>query len=174
MKLNLPSLLAAATMLPCSFLFAQTPPSLGTAANFVLFTSNGAMGNTSMTHITGNVGSNSGSSTGFGNVNGIMHNNNGATGTASADLLIAYNQLNATVATMFPAPLLGNGQTLNAAVYSISGNSTLNNTLTLDAQSNANAVFIFKIQGTFSSAANSVIMLVNGAKACNVFWKIEG
>lgn len=174
MKKKLLTIITAASLLSFLHPITAQPITLGTASNFVLFTSNGAVGNTGITHLTGQVGSNSGSSTGFGNVDGTMHNNNGATGTASADLLIAYNQLNSAIATLFPAPLLGNGQVLNAGIYSISGNSTLSNTLTLDAQSNANAVFIIKIQGTFSSNANSKVVLLNGAKACNVYWKVEG
>lgn len=153
--------------------FAQAPD-LGTAANFVLFTSDGAMGNTGITHLTGNVGSNNGSSTGFGNVNGSMLNNNGATATAAADLLTAYNNLNGTAATFFPAPLLGNGDTLIEGVYSISADATLSDTLHFDAQGDPNAVFIIKIQAPLSTNANSYISLLNGALACNVFWKVEG
>ena len=153
--------------------FAQTI-NLGTAANFVLFTSTGAVGNTGISQLTGNVGTNSGSSTGFGNVNGVMHNNDGATMQAASDLLTAYNQLNSAVPTFFRAPLLGNGDTLIAGVYSISGLTTLSGDLTLNARGDANAVFIFKISAAFSTSANSKVKLINGAMACNVFWKIEG
>jgi hypothetical protein len=153
--------------------FGQAP-NLGTAANFVLFSSNGAVSNTGISQLTGNVGTNSGSSTGFGNVNGVMHDNDGASAQCAADLLIAYNQLNSTVPTFFPAPLLGDGQILNAGVYSISGATTLNLDLTLNAQGNEDAVFIFQIQGAFSTNADSKIKLINGAQACNVFWKVEG
>jgi len=47
--------------------FAQAPP-LGTAAGFVLFSTIGAVGNTGISQITGNVGTNNGAITGFGNV----------------------------------------------------------------------------------------------------------
>lgn len=153
--------------------FGQAP-TLGSTAGFALFTSAGAVGNTGISHITGHVGTNSGASTGFGNVNGVMNDNNGASALASTDLLIAYNQLNATVATFFPAPLLGNGQILNAGIYSVSGAATLNGDLTLNGQGNANAVFIIKISGPLSTNAGSKVKLTNSAKACNVFWKIEG
>jgi len=153
--------------------FAQAP-SLGTAAGFVLFSSNGAVSNTGISQLTGNVGTNSGSSTAFGNVNGVMHDNDGASAQCSADLLLAYNQLNAAVPTFFPASLLGNGQVLVPGVYSISGAATLNLDLTLNAQNDSNAVFIFQIQGTLSANAGSKIRLSNGALACNVFWKVEG
>lgn len=149
-------------------------PNLGTAAGFVLFTGVGAVTNTGISHLTGHVGSNSGSSTGFGNVNGVMHDGDPASILCAADLLIAYGQLNSAVPTFFPAPLLGNGQLLNTGVYSIAGPATLNLGLTLDAQGNPNAIFIFQIQGAFSAAAGSKVNLINGALACNVFWKVEG
>ncbi len=149
-------------------------PNLGTAANFVLFTSNGAVSNSGISHLTGKVGTNSGSSTAFGNVNGSMHDGDGVSAQCSADLLIAYNQLASTTATLFPASLLGNGQILTPGVYSISSATTLNLVLTLNGLNNPNAVFIFKIQAPFSTNANSKIKLINGAQACNVFWKVEG
>jgi hypothetical protein len=130
--------------------------------------------NSGISQLTGNIGTNSGSITGFGNVDGVMHENDGASAQCAADLLTAYNQLNNTVPTFFPAPLLGNGQILNEGVYSISGAATLNLDLTLDAQGNTNAFFIFQIQGAFSANASSIIHLINGAMACNVFWKVEG
>ncbi|WP_317898092.1 ice-binding family protein [Aurantibacillus circumpalustris] len=153
--------------------FAQAP-NLGSAANFVLFSSNGAVSNTGLSQVTGNVGTNNGSSTAFGNVNGVMHDNDGASALCATDVLAAYNQLNALVPTFFPAPLLGNGQVLNAGIYSISGNASLNLELKLDGQSNPNAVFVIQIQGALSTAASSKVKLVNGALACNVFWKVEG
>jgi len=147
---------------------------LGTAADFVLFSTVGAVGNTGSSQLTGNVGSNSGSSTAFGNVNGTMHSSDGATATCAADLQLAYNQLKSTVSNYSHAPLLGNGTTLVSGIYAIAGNSTLDLDLTLDGQSDPNAVFIFKVQGTFSTAVNSSVVLINGAKACNVYWIVEG
>jgi hypothetical protein len=155
------------------FHFGQSP-TLGTAADFVLFSSVGAVTNTSNTHLTGNVGTNSGSSTGFGNVDGVMHDGNGTSAQCAADLVLAYNELNSTVPDYFPASLLGNGQILTAGIYTIPSTASLNLNLILDAQNDPNAVFIFKIEGAFSSAANSEISLVNGAQACKVFWKVEG
>jgi len=166
--------------LTASFLFLMPNASfgaainLGTAADFVLFSTVGAVGNTGSSQLTGNVGSNSGSSTGFGNVNGIMHSSDGATAGCASDLLLAYNQLKNSVSNFSHAPLLGNGTTLVPGVYAIAGNSTLDLDLTLDAQNDPNAVFIFLIQGTLSTSANSSVKLINGAKACNVFWKVEG
>jgi hypothetical protein len=43
--------------------------------------------------------------------------------------------------------------------------------LTLDAQGNSNAVFIFQSSSTVGTAANARILLANGAKASNVYWQ---
>jgi hypothetical protein len=153
--------------------FAQAP-NLGTTVNFALFTTNGAVTNNGITHITGKVGSNSGSSTGFGNVNGGMHDQDLVSSQAAADLLIAYNELNSATPTFFLAPLLGNGDTLTPGVYSVAGATVMNLNLFLNAQGNPNATFIFQIQGSLSANANTKVKLLNNAKACNVFWKVEG
>ena len=166
--------LSAITLFASPNISEAQAPNLGTAASFVLFSTNGAVTNTGTSHVTGNVGTNNGSSTGFGNVDGVMHDGGSASAQCASDLLRAYNQLNATTANFFPASLLGNGQTLNAGVYSIPSAATLNLTLTLDGQNNPNAVFIFKIHGSFSTAAASKVKLINGALACNVFWKVDG
>jgi len=155
-------------------------PTLGTAANFVIFSSNGSVTSTATnslsTHITGNVGTNTsgGTSTGFGNVNGNMQDNNLVSQLAAADLLIAYNQLNALSPNFFPSALLGNGASLNAGTYFINGEAVLAGNLILNGQGNPNALFVFQIQGAFSTNALSEVTLINGAKACNVFWKVEG
>jgi hypothetical protein len=173
MKTNLLIKVSAVMLLVPALIFAQAP-NLGTTANFALFSGNGAVTNSGITHITGNVGTNNGSSTGFGNVNGGMHDQDLVTAQASADLLIAYNQLNSATPTFFLAPLLGNGDTLTAGVYAVSGATVMNLNLFLNAQGNPNAVFIFQIAGPLSANANTKVKLINNAKACNVFWKVEG
>lgn len=147
---------------------------LGTTADFVLFTSNGAITNTGISHLTGNVGSNAGSSTGFGNVDGIMHDQNGASAQAMADLNVLYGQLDNATATIFPAPLLGNGQTLTPGVHYIDQAASLELELILDGDNLPNAKFVIQIDGMLACGPDSKVKLINGAQACNVFWKIEG
>ncbi len=158
----------AFTMLFSLSTLAQAP-NLGTSANFVLFTSVGAITNTGASHLTGHVGSNSGSSTGFGNVDGVMNNTNGVSALANADLNLAYIQLDETIPNYFIDPLIGNGQVLQEGIYSLASVSTLSDELTLDAQNDPTAVFIFQIDGAFSSNAFSEVKLINGAQSCNVF-----
>lgn len=149
-------------------------PNLGSTADFVLFSSDGAVENSGPSQLTGHVGTNNGSSTGFGNVNGVMHDNDLISAQASIDLLIAYNEINSTVNDFNIAASLGGGQTLVPGVYAIEEASTLNLDLILDGQGDPNAVFIFKINGTLSTNANAKVKLIDEAQACNVFWSVEG
>ncbi|MFM1946887.1 MAG: hypothetical protein RL207_1170 [Bacteroidota bacterium] len=153
---------------------------LGTAANYAIYSTGGAVTNSGTifkTRVTGNVGTSSDPTLpGFGNIDGQLTTVSNLTANTqlNSDLLAAYNDLNTAIPTFFPASLLGNGQTLIPGVYSISVPSVLNLTLTLDGQNNPNAVFIIKVAGSFSTNANAKVKLINGALACNVYWKIEG
>jgi Ice-binding-like/Secretion system C-terminal sorting domain len=152
---------------------AQTP-NLGTAANFALFSSVGAVGNTGISQITGNVGTNSGAVTGFGNVNGVMHTADASTAIAAIDLLAAWTYLVSLSPTAVIGPVLGSGQTLFTGVYSIAAAGSIVGNLILDAQGNPNAIFIITTGGALTTAATASVSLVNGAMACNVFWVAEG
>ncbi|MDP3461617.1 MAG: ice-binding family protein [Bacteroidales bacterium] len=153
---------------------SQIAPDLGVASTFVLFTSSGAVTNVGMSQITGNVGSNSGPVSGFGNVNGQMHSGDGVTGQAAFDLNIAYNNIASQAATMFPGIALGGGQVLTPAVFGVPAVSVLSGILTLDGLGDPDACFIFQMNGAFSADPGASIELINGTQACNVFWKVEG
>src|ERR1035437_4870132 len=113
--------------------FGQAP-NLGTAANFVLFSSVGAVGNTGISQITGNVGTNGGAITGFGNVNGVMHNADAATAQAVIDLQAAWFYLANLPPTSVIGPVLGSGQTLLAGWDTIAAAGSVVGSLTFDAQ----------------------------------------
>ena len=92
-----------------------------------------------------------------------------------ADLKTVYNILIEKPATNSThGSFFGNGETLTEGVYVIDGAGTIAGTLTLDSLGNPNAVFIFKIDGAFSSTAGTIINLINGASASHVFWVAEG
>lgn len=156
--------------------FGQAP-NLGSATGFILFTSNGQVTNVSLSTITGNIGTNLGSISGFGppsTVNGNVYTQDGTTAQVAIDLQSAYNQLFNTPTTMpAHAPAFGT-ETIAAGVYGMPAAGSLGGNLTLDAAGNANAVFIFKFGGAFTVGAGSTIILQNGALAGNVFWVVEG
>jgi hypothetical protein len=98
---------------------------------------------------------------------------------ARADALAAYNALVAMPGG--PDPGAGNlaNKTLAPGVYTASAGSFMiqGGNLTLDAQGNANAVWVFQMATTLTvggpgAAAPSSIILANGAQAKNVFWQV--
>jgi hypothetical protein len=153
--------------------FAQTP-NLGTAANFVLFSSAGAVSNTGISQITGNVGTNSGAISGFGNINGVTHTADASSAQAAIDLLAAWSYLSTLTPTSAIGPVLGSGQILFAGVYTIAAAGSIVGTLSFDAQGDPNAVFVITTGGALTTAAGATVNLINGATACNVFWVAEG
>lgn len=64
------------------------------------------------------------------------------------------------------------GATLVPGVYCYS--STLENSgvLTLDAQGNPNAVWVFQIESTLTTASGSSVLMINGGQNSNVFWQV--
>jgi len=170
-KLLIPFFLIIFYLLPTACLGQM--PDLGTASNFIIFSSDGALSNTGASVVGGGmIGTGVGAVTGFDNVNWIKHIGDDVTTQCSKDLTAAYNEINAYVAN--PIISLPLGETYTAGVYSINSSVTLKPTLTLDAQNNPNAIFVFKVEGEFSAAANTHIILINGAVASNVFWNVKG
>ncbi|MEA2828450.1 MAG: hypothetical protein QOG43_2889, partial [Actinomycetota bacterium] len=66
------------------------------------------------------------------------------------------------------------GRTLTAGVWTGPAKSALllNGTVTLDAENNPSAVFIIQTDSTLTTGSASTVLLVNGAKECNVFWQV--
>lgn len=157
--------------------FAQAPD-LGIATNYVLFTKTGAVGNTGVSQVRGSIGTNDGAITGFEaptSLTGNIDSGNTFTEQSYAAVQAAYDQLFNTAATNTShTPSFGLGETLFADVYEIAAAGSIAGDLTLDAQGDPNAVFIFKFGGAFTTGASSTIFLINGASACNVFWAANG
>jgi hypothetical protein len=154
---------------------ATLPISLGTAADFAVLAGT-TVTNTGLTTISGDIGVSPGTAvTGFPPgqiVNGAIHANDGPAVQAEADLALAYTDAVARTTTATVSGQLG-GTTKSAGVYdSVSGTFGIAGTLTLDAQGDPNAVFIFKAVSTVITAASSTVNLVNGAQSCNVFWQV--
>jgi hypothetical protein len=59
---------------------------------------------------------------------------------------------------------------LNAGIYRFSSTAQLNGTLTLDAQSNSSALFIFQIGTALTTASASSVRVINGGANVGVFW----
>ena len=92
---------------------------------------------------------------------------------AKGDLTTAYNDAaGRTVGAVSVAGNLG-GRTLAPGLYkSTSSLEISSGDLTLDAQGNANAVWIFQIASTLTATSGRQVILSGGAKAANIFWQV--
>ncbi len=91
---------------------------------------------------------------------------------AQIGLTNAYNGVVAlSGATALPADMAG--LILPPGLYKAASASQLSTgTVTLDAQGDPNAVFVFQIGTTLTTAGNTQITLANGAQARNIFWAV--
>jgi hypothetical protein len=88
-------------------------------------------------------------------------------------LTIAFNDAaGRTVGAILVAGNLG-GQTLTPGLYeSTSSLEISSGDLTLDAQGDPNAVFIFQMASTLTTTVGRQVLLSGGAKAANVVWQV--
>jgi type VI secretion system secreted protein VgrG len=168
--------LALAGMLACHQATAgQAPVDLGSAATFAVLAGS-TVTSTGITTITGDVGSGPGTAVdGFppGTVSGTIHAGDPVAAQAEADLTTAYNDAAGRV--LAPITLAGNigGQTLTPGLYkSTSSLAISSGDLTLDAQGDANAVFIFQMASTLTTTSGRQVILSGGANAANVYWQV--
>jgi hypothetical protein len=136
--------------------------------------------NSGPTVVTGNLGVSPGTAItgitgiapgGPGTVTGTIHSADAFALQAQNELTAAYNAAAGAASTATKAGDLG-GQTLFAGVYTSSSTLGITGTLTLDAQNNANAQFIFQIASGLTTATSSHVVLINNAQASNVFWQV--
>jgi Ice-binding-like len=156
---------------------SPTALNLGANASTMVVLAGSTITNTGSSVLTGNLGLSPGTSvTGFppGIVNGVQHITDGFAATAQTDLTTAFvagNALTPTATLVSPGDL--GGRTLPPGVYSAASSIGITGTVTLDAQGNPNAVWVFQIGSTLTTAVgNSNVALINGAQASNVFWVV--
>jgi Ice-binding-like len=154
---------------------ATAPVGLGTAGSFAVLAGT-TVTNTGPSIIHGNLGVSPGTAvTGFppGIVTGgVIHSADAVAAGAQSDLTTAYNDAAGRPSSASVGPTIGAGQTLAPGVYTASSSLQINGALTLDAQGDPNAVFIFQAASTLITASASSVVLTNGAQACNVFWQV--
>ena len=162
-----------------SFGQGPTAPTLGEASKYGIFTSTGLLTNTgAATMIIGNIGTNrndQNSITGFttGMYTGTPQIRTLSTDRAEKGVFDANLSLNDILTGTSHGSVLGS-ETLNSDVYLLAGASTLAGVLVLDGQNDPNAVFIFKITGSLTTANYSNVRLINAATWENVFWQVSG
>lgn len=172
----------------------QSTVNLGTAAPFAVLSGTPGISNTGPTVINGNVGLSPAAGSNIAGllctqVTGTIYAVD-ATGdpcfttngpllvTAKNDLDTAYTDAANRIPVNVVATELG-GTTKTAGVY-VSGatNFQISNIgpLVLDGQGDASSVFIFNAPASapgLTVGSGSVVSLINGAQACNVFWRVD-
>jgi type VI secretion system secreted protein VgrG len=159
---------------------------LGTAQDFAVLAGTPDITNIGSTTITGDVGiAPAASITGKGPganqiaLTGTYHEADAVALTAKSDLSTAYTALNnMSVTQTLVNPQLG-GLTLTSGVYAFGGNPAavlLNGILTLDAQGNNNAYWVFQIPNALTTGVSSSVVVTNfgtnGGNDDGLFWVV--
>lgn len=141
--------------------------------------------NTPTATIVGNVGvwSSGGANaiTGFNSSPGIAVADSQVTGTVqagTADAQLAQNELTTVIEALeglgpgTTESTLG-GLTLAPGVYSSASTMGLTGTLTLDGQGNADAIWVFLVGSSLTTASNSDVIVENAGAGAGVYWVME-
>jgi hypothetical protein len=155
-----------------SALGATASVGLGSAAPFSVL-GGSTVTNTGPTTMFGDLGLYPGTSvTGEPHVLGQTYVNDQVAIEAKSSLTTAYNDA-ASRPTNGSAGTDLAGQAFSPGVYDASSSLLLSSgSVTLNAEGNPDAVFIFKIGSTLITGSNTTVSLIGGAQACNVFWQV--
>ncbi|HEV3070604.1 MAG TPA: ice-binding family protein [Solirubrobacteraceae bacterium] len=145
---------------------------LGSAASFSVLGGE-TITNTGPTTMFGDLGLSPGSAvTGAPHVLGQTHVDDAVAIGAKNALTTAYNNAASRPSNGSAGTDLA-GQTFLPGVRTASSSLLLSSgSVTLDAQGDPNAVFIFQIGSKLTTGSSTTVLLVGGAQACNVFWQV--
>lgn len=179
------ALIAAPLIGASPALAATSSVALGAATSYSVL-GHETVTNTGNTVVGGDLGVSPGTSvTGFGPGRilangGNFHSADSSSAAAQAALTTAYND--AASRPLTSSIVTGDyqlgGRTFGPGVYGAASSAQITGTVTLDGGGDPNAVFIFQMGSTLTTAAGSpsipasIVKLINGAKPANVFWQV--
>lgn len=154
-------------------------PDLGEAEQYSILAGS-TVTNTGGTTVTHDVGVHPGTAvTGFADADGgpgIIDpgslRSSAGSAQAKADLAVAYGHLAGLPVDTNQAAAMGSGMILTPGVYSFTGAADITGSLVLDANGDAEALFIFQIPAELNAASNSQVSLIDNAQVYNVYWQV--
>jgi hypothetical protein len=150
------------------------PIDLGSAASFAVLAGS-TVNNSGSTVLTGDLGVSPGAAiTGFGPgiVTGHTYSGGAVAAQAQSDLARAYTDAAAQTGAIDLTGVDLGGLTLTPGVYHFATSAQLTNSLTLNAQGDPNALFVFQIGSTLTTASGASVAFENGGSGGAVFWQV--
>jgi hypothetical protein len=101
---------------------------------------------------------------------GTLHAGDAAAANAQIDLTTAFNTLSAQSCGLNLTGTDLGGLTLTPGIYCFNSSAGLTGTLTLNAQGNPAAVWVFQTGSTLTTAGD--VVFINGGNPCGVQWRV--
>jgi hypothetical protein len=153
----------------------QASVDLGASGPFAVLAGAGVT-NTGLTTVNGDLGTSpTGTVNGFGPgvVNGTIHAADPTADAAKLALTTAFNDAAARSTGSITLPGNLSGLTLAPGLYTNSSSVLLSaGSVTLDAQGDSSAVYIFQMSSSLTTGTGTEVILSGGARAANVFWQV--
>jgi hypothetical protein len=151
---------------------ANAPVNLGSASSFSVLAGS-TVTNTGPTTMSGDLGLDPGSAiTGAPHALGATHVDDGVALNAENSLTTGWTNAAGRPATRLASDDLS-GQSFTPGVYSAPSSLLFSaGDVTLNAEGDPNAVFIFQIGSSMTTGSATRVLLTNGAQPCNVFWEV--
>jgi len=154
---------------------AEPFPHFGKSLSYAVLSAQGFT-NTGMSTIYGDIGvsprSNASGLSTVTRTGGETHMDDSIAAGAQNDAATAYRNIETSVCETDLSGQNLSGLTLTPGTYCFSGDVNLSGLLTLDAQGNNRANFVFQVSGALHTQTDFGMRIIHNGESCNVFWQV--